>query len=256
MAKTEGGDRRTQAAAARAQAESAQKRESRIKILGGLAVLVVVVGIVFAGYFGAQASKPHADAAAKQPVGTLQDAYGWAANGTDSSKSTLVVYEDPQCPICAQFEATFGTTILSFIKDKSVNVVYQMATFIDDNLPQSNHASRRAVAALGCAIDQGYGLEYHQLIYANQPSTEGAGYSDALLRKLGEAAGITGTKLTAFQKCFDAGTYLGWADNLGQKFRDNGIQGTPTLVLDGTQVPDAALASVKTFSDYIAQHKK
>lgn len=256
MTKSDGGDRRAQAAAARAQAETAQKRESQIKVIGGIAVLVVVIGIVLAGYLGAKAAKPHADVTAKQPVGTSAETYGWQANGMDSGKSTLVIYEDPQCPICGVFEKTYGTSVLGFMKAKSINVVYQMATFIDDNLPQSNHASRRAVAGLGCAIDEGYGLEYHQLIYANQPANEGDGFSDELLRKLGEAAGITGSKLQTFQKCFDAGTYLGWADNLNQKFRDNGIQGTPTLVLDGTQVPDAALASVQTFTDYISKHKK
>ena len=249
-------DRRAQAAAARAEAEIAAKRDQRVKIIGGIAVAVVVVGIVLAGYFGAQASKPHADANAVQPKGTLSGSYGWPLKPIDPAKSTLVLYEDPQCPICRMFEQTFGTTVQKLAADSTVNVEYRMATFIDNNLPQSNHASRRALAALGCAIDQGVGLQYHTLIYENQPANEGDGFTDALLRSLGGKAGLTGSKLTSFQKCFDAGTYLGWADNSYQEFLNQGIQGTPTVQLDGTTLPDSAMKDVTSFLAYINAHKK
>ncbi len=249
-------DRRAQAAAARAEAEIAAKRDQRIKIFGGIAVAVVVIGIVLAGYLGAQASKPHASAGAPQPKGTLAGSYGWPLKPIDPAKSTLVIYEDPQCPICRMFEQTFGTTVQKLAADSTVNVEYRIATFIDQNLPQSNHASRRALNGLGCAIDQGVGLQYHTLIYENQPANEGDGFSDQLLRSLGAKAGLTGSKLDAFNKCFDAGTYLGWADNSYQESLNQGIQGTPTVQLDGTTLPDTALKDLTSFTAYINAHKK
>lgn len=259
MAQDSGSQRRAEAAALRAEAEKAAARDKRIKVLGGVAVAVVAVGIVLAGYLGAQASKPkpiQADPTAARPAGTLADTYGWPIQPVDSAKSTLVIYEDPQCPICKLFEKQFSSDVRKLVTDGKINLVYQMATFIDVNLPQSNHASRRAIAGLGCAIDAGKGLEYHDLVYANQPATEGAGYSDALLKKLGKQAGITGDALTTFNSCFDEGKYLGWADNLNQQFQDKGIQGTPTLVLDGTTVPDTALTDNATLVAYLTKHAK
>ena len=258
MAQDSGAQRRAEAAALKAEADKQASRDKRVKVLGGIAVAVVAVGIVFAGYLGAQSAKPStptADPSAKSPTG-VTSTYGFPVAPVDSAKSTLVIFEDPQCPICKLFEEQFASSIRSLVTAGKLNLVYQMATFIDDNLPQSKQASRRAIAALGCAIDQGKGLEYHDLVYANQPATEGDGYSDELLRKLGGTAGLTGKKLTAFQKCFDDGSYLGWADNANQYFRDENIPGTPNLVLDGTTIPDTEMASVDTLMAYLNKNLK
>ncbi len=257
MAQDSGAQRRAEAAAAiKAESEAAAKRDQRIKVLGGIAVAVVVIGIVLAGYLGGKSEQPQADANAAQPVGTIAKTYGFPVKPIDPAKSTLVVWEDPQCPICKLFEDAYGKFMVGLAESGTINVVYSMANFIDDNLPQSKHASRRAVAAFGCAIDQGVGLQYHSLIYANQPATEGDGWSDAALRGFGADAGLKGDKLSAFQSCFDDGKYLGWSDNLGQLFRDEKIPGTPNLVLDGTTIPDKDLATMKTFTDYITAHAK
>ncbi len=256
MAKDQSAERRAQAAAVKAEASSARARDRRIKMLGGIGVVVVALGIVVAGYLGAQSAKPHADAAAKQPTGTIAGSYGWPIVPVNAAKSTLTIWEDPQCPFCDIFEKAFGSTVKQLATSGKVNVVYQMATFLDDNFPQSNHASRRALNAFGCAIDQGVGEAYHTLIYANQAKTEGDGFTDDLLRKLGATAGLSGDKLAKFQSCYNDGTYLGCADNLNQYFRDKGIQGTPTLWLDGKVVPTAALASPATLTDYITKNGK
>lgn len=258
MAQDSGAARRAEAAALKAQADKAAARDKRIKIFGGIGVVVVVVGIVLAGWLGARSGSTSAtvDPNAKLPAGILADTYGFPVKAVDSAKSTLTIYEDPQCPICKQFELQYGEGIRRLVDSGTINVVYQMASFIDDNLPQSNHASRRAVAALGCAVDQGVGLAYHDTVYANQPATEGDGWTDDTLKAMGAVAGLTGTKLDAFKRCVDAGTYLGWADNANQYFRDQKIPGTPNLVLDGTTVPDSAMASLTDLLAYITKNAK
>lgn len=258
MAQDSGAQRRAEAAALKAQADKQASRDKRVKVFGGIAVAVVAIGIVFAGYLGAKSAKPStptADPNAKSPIG-VTSTYGLPIAPVDTAKSTLVIYEDPQCPICKLFEEQFASGLRALVTGGKINLVYQMATFIDDNLPQSNQASRRAIAALGCAVDQGKGIEYHDLIFANQPATEGDGFTDELLRKLGGTAGLSGAKLTAFQQCFDDGTYLGWADNANQRFRDENIPGTPNLVLDGTTIPDSAITTVATLTDYITKNAK
>jgi len=255
MAQDSGAQRRTEAAALKAQADKQAARDKRTKWLGGIAVAAVAIGIVAAGYLGAKSAEPSADANAKSPKG-VTSTYGLPMRPIDSAKSTLVIYEDPQCPICKLFEQQYGEGVRALVTSGKINLVYQMATFIDDNLPQSNQASRRSIAGLGCAVDQGKGIEYHDLIFANQPATEGDGFTDELLRELGSTVGLKGAKLNSFQSCFDDGTYLGWADNANQYFRDQGIPGTPNLVLDGTTVPDSAMSTIDDLVAYINKNAK
>lgn len=248
--------RREEAAALKAKAAAAESRDRRIKIIGGLAVAVVAVGIIAAGVIGAQSSKPQADPSNPSPKGVLADTYGWPIAQVNDALSTVTVYEDPQCPYCKAFETAFGGTLATLATDGTVNVVFQMASFLDRNLPQSNQSSRRAVGALGCAVDQDAGLRYHGLIYASQPADEGTGWTDAQLVDLGKAAGLSGEKFAAFESCVRDGNYLGWADNAQKHFEDKQIPGTPYITLDGKQVPDSALASEAAFLSYIEQNKK
>lgn len=251
-----GSKRREEAAALKKQAAAAESRDRRIKFIGGGVVALVVVGIIAAGVLGAQSSKPKADPGNAIPTGVLTDTYGWPVKPIDAAKSTLSIYEDPQCPFCKQFEQAFGGTIKQLADDGTVNVVFQMASFLDRKLPQSSQASRRAIGAFGCAIDAGVGLEYHRLIYANQPAEEGTGWTDEQLLALGSAAGLSESQYPAFRDCVNDGRYLGWADNAQQHFDDEQIPGTPYIALDGKEIPDSALASLQAFVDYINQNKK
>ena len=251
-----GSKRREAAAALKSQAAAAESRDRRIKIIGGIVVAVVVVGIIAAGVIGAQSAKPSADPNNAIPKGVLSDTYGWPLQPLDDAKSTLTIYEDPQCPYCKAFEAQFGETVVKLADAGTVNVVYQMSAFLDRNFPNSKQASRRAIGALGCAIDQGVGTAYHRLVYANQPADEGTGWTNDQLLKIGEASALKGDALNSFNACVNSGTYLGWSDNATKHFDDEQIPGTPYLALDGKQVPDAALASVQALVDYITQNKK
>ena len=251
-----GSKRREEAAALKARAAAADSRDKRIKIIGGVVVGLVVVGIIAAGVIGANSAKPNANPGNAIPTGVLKDTYGWPAEPVVDGKSTLTIYEDPQCPYCQAFETTFGEEISKLAKAGTINVVYQMAAFLDRNFPNSKQSSRRAINALGCAIDQNAGLAYHGLIYASQPADEGTGWTDDQLLKLGELAAMKGDALTKFTDCAKAGTYLGWADNATKYFDDEQIPGTPYIALDGKQVPDAVLASTQSLLDYIAKNKK
>lgn len=251
-----GSKRRQDAAALKAQAAAAENRDRRIKFIGGGVVGLIVVGIIAAGVIGAQSSKPQADPGNAIPTGVLSDTYGWPLQPIDDSKSTLAIYEDPQCPYCKMFEQAYGQTVKQLSDEGTVNVVFQMASFLDSKLPQSNKSSRRAIGGLGCAIDSGVGFEYHRLIYANQPADEGTGWSDGQLLALGSASGLTEAQYPPFRDCVESGKYLGWADNAQQHFDDEQIPGTPYIALDGKELPDSALQSPQAFIDYINQNKK
>lgn len=246
-----GKNRRDRAAAARDAANADEKRRERlVRIIGAVTVLVVVAGIIGIAIAAKNSSStnaaalPSADASAASPTGVLpaDDAhaygvpYGTAAKGAP----VLAIWEDFQCPACDAVEKANGTGIEALAESGKVQLVWRPTTFLDRNL--GNDASTRAAAAWGCAIDAGKAKEYHNVVFANQPEKEGAGYTDEQLLQFAKDAGITGADLDTFTTCVSNKTYLGWAANSTQVFYDSNVQGTPYATLNGVEVPVQTLA--------------
>ncbi len=256
---------REKAAAARAESMRVEKaRQRRVNLLIGGALLVVigliVGGVVFASNQNAASSGltlPAADPNAALPTtvlpSTADQPYGVPYGTAAPTKSTVQVWEDFQCPVCAQFEAAQGAAMQQLAADGKIYLVYRPASFLDRSLPQSDLSSARAVSAWGCAIDAGVGAEYHGLVFANQPAKEGDGYTDAQLLGFGTDAGLSGAAYDTFAGCVNAHTYLGWAANSAQAFHDDGVAQTPTVLLDGTEIPSDQLANAAA---YIDQNRK
>ena len=236
---------REKAQVAREAAEAEQRRrDRRIRIIGGIAILAAVAIIVGLGYWGSRKNSSTnsgsivADAAL--PTGALAadnaNAFGVPYKTTDG-KPVLAIWEDFQCPICGNFEKTMGAAITKLADDGKVTVIHRPTTFLDQAHPESNSASARATAAWGCAIDAGKGEPYHNLLFANQPSVEGTGWTDQQLMDFGTQAGITGDAATTFQKCYTDKTYTQWVTNSYLTFVNSAVAGTPTAFLNGKEVP-------------------
>lgn len=259
------------AAEARAASEAADRRRERtIRIVGGVVVLVVVVGLVLAGWFArgdgsttTAIPTASADPNAALPADVSADTYGyqygsgWTA-ANEASLPTLEIWQDFQCPICAQVEAAAGPQIEAMADDGLVKLLYRPAIFMDNNLASANTAngtqssSLRATNAWGCAIDAGKGGEYLSAVFAAQPSEEGVGFTDQQLLDLATQVGITGADLTTFTTCVDNGTYHAWAANSQQAFSTAGIGGTPTALLNGVQIDTSQLADAAALKQLIA----
>ena len=245
---------RDKAAAARAAAQAADQRRQRMITLVGLLGVVVLVGLIIGGaiYVNKSSSEsgngsvtlPTVDPAAPLPKTVLgsssPQAYG-VPFGSKESAPVLEVWEDFQCPLCAKFEAKSGAAIAKLASDGVLRLIERPATFLDQAFPQSDHSSARATAAWGCAIDAGVGAAYRSTVLANQPAVEGVGYTDAQLVEFGTQVGLTGTAATTFASCVADHTYLGWAVNSAQAFNDNAIAGTPTVLVNGTELPEAVV---------------
>jgi protein-disulfide isomerase len=254
------------AAAARAEAlkaEKAQQRRTNLIIGGGLLVVIALIigGVVFASNQNKDttnsASLPPVDPNAALPKTVLPssspEAYGFPLGTAADTKSVVQIWEDFQCPICGQFEEAQGAEIQKLATDGKIYLVYRPASFLDKNLPKSNMSSARATAAWGCAIDAGVGVEYHNTVYANQPTTEGDGFTDAQLLEFGRTAGLSGAAYDTFASCVGKNTYFGWVANSAGAFADSGIPGTPNVQLDGTEIPSDQLGNAAA---YIDQNRK
>ena len=260
---------KAKAAAARAEAMKAEKaRQRRTSVLIGLGLLALVGLIIGAVvYTNSQSSTtpsitlPAPDPAAALPKSVLPStdavAYGVPYGTLSPTVSTVQVWEDFQCPFCGQFEASQSAGLQKLAADGKVFLVYRPTIFLDSGLPQSNQSSARATRAWGCAIDGGVGEKYHNTVFANQPAKEGTGYTDAQLLQFGKDAGLDGAAYDTFATCVTNNTYLGWVSNSQQAFKDNAIPGTPTVVLDGKEVPSAIVSAGGTaLLDYLEANRK
>ncbi|MEZ5186856.1 MAG: thioredoxin domain-containing protein [Candidatus Nanopelagicales bacterium] len=240
---------REKAAEARAAAQASERRRERmIRVVGGLAVLAVVIGILAIGIIQSRKSDtPTASDDSAMPTGVSeQTGYGFQVN-TAADKPTVEIYEDFQCPACAQLERTYGPMIQQEAADGNIQLTYHPMTFLDNNL-QTDH-SLRAANAFGCAITGDVGEQYHNILYTNQPANEGDGWTDDQLKQYGTDAGLSGDAQSSFDQCVDEGTYKGWAQLSNDKAFERGISGTPTIFVNGKELPTNALASEKALKD-------
>jgi protein-disulfide isomerase len=77
------------------------------------------------------------------------------------------------------------------------------------------------------------------------PATEGTGYPDSFLKALAVGSGISNTD--RFNQCIDDGDYFEWVANADNYAFSVGVEGTPTIWLNGKPLPDSAFASTETF---------
>ncbi len=260
------------AAAARAAAEAEQRRrDNRVRLIGGAAIAVVVAAILGVAIVTSQSggstsadipTDTVADAAVPVDVLNTDDATDGVQAGniwgfvykSNPGTPTMAIWEDFQCPACAQFEATNGQAIRALADAGKVTLVYRPTTFIEKRLAGTNpNSSTRATSAYGCAIDAGKGKDYAAVVFANQPANEGDGWSQQQLVGFGKDAGIPDAEFPAFETCVNDLTYLQWATNSYNVFLDTGVPGTPAGYLNGTEVPSATLSDPAALEQLIAE---
>jgi protein-disulfide isomerase len=251
------------AAAARAAAEAEQRRrDNRIRLIGGGAIVLAVALIIGLAVRGSSSDSSTsgtgvvADAAVPTGVHGADGSTPWGVPyNSVAGKPTLAIWEDFQCPSCGAYERANGAAITKLADDGKVNLVWRPTTFLDARFASTSpnpSSSQRAAMAWGCAIDAGKKHEFHTTMFANQPANEGDGWSDAQILGFAQQAGITGTAYTTFQSCYSAKKYQQWVVNSYTTFGTDGVPGTPTAYLNGTEVPSATFNDMAALAKLIA----
>jgi len=223
-------------------------------VIGAIVAAVVVVAVVVAILSGnsGKSGSSTGTSGSSAPVGVVGGTGGGILVNPATAKGnapTLDVYEDFQCPSCAQLEKAMGPAMASMAKAGQVKLVVHVLSFLDANL--KNDSSSRAANAAACAADAGKYLEYHSAVFAAQPAQEGAGYTDAQLTEVAKTAGITGTALTTWQRCTSSGQHAQYVTDVQTGAEKAGVFGTPTVKLNGKDITktlttgDALVAQVK-----------
>ncbi|GAB2987027.1 DsbA family protein [Nocardioides montaniterrae] len=230
----------TKAAALLAE-QQRKERQRRLLAMGGvgLVMVLIVAGAIALGVINKHKNDTKVEAAIASTSGT----YG-VKFGPDSATHHVVIYEDFLCPFCGALEKGTRSRIAQLAADGTVQVEYRPF----DLLSRLGDYSARSAGAFSVVLDKAgpdVAKKFHDLLYENQPSEEGPYLSDEDLVKYAVEAGA---KESQVKGPIESGAGLAWAKAATKAALGTGLQGTPTVVVDGhllnDTTPDGLLAAI------------
>ncbi|MGG5257295.1 DsbA family protein [Phycicoccus avicenniae] len=227
------------------------------KIVVATVVAVVAIIAVVGGVVWSQAQKQASvGTSTATPAGaTMGKGYPAFADVTPAANApTVDLYEDFQCPVCAQFEGILGPTIEDLAKSGKIKLTYHVLNFLDDKTGAEN--STPAGNGAFCAAADGKFQPFHDAVYAAQKA-EGEDVDQATLDGWAKTAGITGDALTTWNTCVADGTYTKYISSVNDAaFKISGFQGTPTVMIDGQMTDLATIGTVEGFTKAVQDATK
>lgn len=226
MASSPTRDARAQRAAAAAERQRAERRRS-VLMIGG--VVLALVGIVVAGFLVNRARDTSTDVSAPAPGSS----YG-VAIGDASAPRSVVIYEDFLCPFCGELERSTHTELARLAAQGRVHVEYRPF-----NLLQTDYsvAAANAFKVVLDAAGPEVAARFHNELYADQPD-EGGPYPDAAW--LVDKAVAAGASAGDVRDGITGETERAWVERATKAAGDAGVQGTPTVLVDGKVFTDGS----------------
>jgi hypothetical protein len=151
--------------------------------------------------------------------------------GSEGARRRLVVFEDPQCPYCREFEEASGDLLRREVAAGAVAIEYRIRSFLGNE-------SVRAANALAAAAEAGRFDELRREVFANQPPERSGGFTAEDLLDLGNRVGLTSPDyVTAVQD----ERYASWVRASDDVFEEQDPDGTPSGLLDGRPIESETL---------------
>ncbi|MEJ5944184.1 thioredoxin domain-containing protein [Pseudokineococcus basanitobsidens] len=220
-------DARAKARAMREQRERAARRKRLGLVTAAALVAAAVVAVVVVAVVSGQED----DVPQATPTSFTED--GGYVTGEADAPVSVTIYQDYQCPFCAQFEQTNGEFISGLRDSGDISVTYHPLNL----LSRFGDYSVRSASAAVCVAEEApeQFLAFNDALYDNQPPEGGDGLSDAQITSVADEAGVPGD----VDSCITSGRYTDWVDQVTED-RDERVQGTPTVLVDDQQVEDVA----------------
>ncbi|HEX3786001.1 MAG TPA: thioredoxin domain-containing protein [Pseudonocardiaceae bacterium] len=245
-------DQTAKAAAAVAAARGVRKDSTKI-IIGVIVVVLVAAGVVGGVLYSQHQKNVSAETIipAKTVPGSssypqvLDKANATVLVGKPTAKVTLDAYEDFECPICDEFEASNFTDIEKQLEAGTIQVRYHMLNLLDNSSSPPGYSSLAANTALAVAtVAPEKFMDIHYSLYQKQPEEGKAGWTQAQLTSLANRLGVSGA---TFNNLINNGTYKAQinknmlAANSDQSLYQTDSDGTkgfgtPTIVYNGQPV--------------------
>jgi protein-disulfide isomerase len=212
-----------------------QQRMTTILWVGGFILVVILILISPTIY---NSLKPAGSFTHITPVPRPME--NGKAIGNPNAKVKIQVYEDFQCPSCKLYTENIETQLVqsSYITDGQVYYEFMQWPFIDTN--SVTKESHQAANASMCALEQNRFWDYHDILFANQGAENGGNFTDKRLQVFAESLGLDMSK---FNTCFKNNTYSTEIENEYQGGVSDGINSTPSVLLNGKEIAPGVIPS-------------
>jgi protein-disulfide isomerase len=156
----------------------------------------------------------------------------------------IALWVDYLCPICRQFEEANAAAIDDLLERGAATIEIHPIAILT-NRSQGTQYSLRAANAAGCVANDypNSFLDFHNLLFVNQPEEGTEGLTDDQLIELATGAGAG----PDVESCINSGKFEDWVkssteraisgdiaiNNLDKQFA--GVTGTPTVLINGKQ---------------------
>ena len=143
--------------------------------------------------------------------------------GNAKASQGMVLFEDPQCPYCRQFEEVNGPLITAAVNAGALAVEYRMRCFLGPE-------SVRADNALALGAEAGRFDELRHALFAAQPPEGTGGFTTEELLRVGAGVGLTGSDFVSGVR---SARYRDWVLRREAVYQQEDPQGTPAAWLNG-----------------------
>lgn len=236
------------AVAAAKLAEEARRKERRatiVKVSALVLALAAIVAIcVVIGLNAGGNDKVDTDAANSSDASTYS-----LSVGDPNAPHKIVIYEDFLCPFCDQLELASRDKLAQLAADGKVYLQYRPFRLLS---PEYSGQALNAFAVVLAKSGPDVAKKFHDLLYENQPDESGPFPPVSSLVDLAVKAGADESAVRAGIE--DTSSQKAWTDGATKAAQAAGVQGTPTILLDGKQfqdgttVPELAANLIKAVS--------
>ncbi|BAS19758.1 DsbA family protein [Rothia mucilaginosa] len=139
----------------------------------------------------------------------------------------VTIFQDYNCVHCAEFEKKYGDEIQKLVEDGTITLEIRNLTFLDRSSPTA-YSARNAAAAYSVAnqVSTSDFLNYQREIFTHQ------GRGDMNNQQI---ADIASKYHASIGSDMNDGRWRPFVDVVNAESAKNGIQGTPTVFVDGDQ---------------------
>lgn len=230
--RTKAEERARRAAELRKEQERKERKRQLITAGSVLLGLVLVVGLGFA------IMKLTDDPTPERLKGTSPE-YALALGKSDAP-SQVVIFEDFLCPACGGLEHETKEPLQQAIDDGKVAVEYRPFEL----LGRLGDYSKRAANAFKVVMDESgpdVAKKFHDELFANQPPEQAPFPDNEWLIDLAVKAGADEA---AIRPGIENMSQAAWVDAATKEAADLGVQGTPTVYVDGKLVEGRTMQDI------------
>lgn len=217
-----------------AQEEAARRAATRRRVfmwVGGIVIIGLVAAIVWAVLQATGGDDESASNGSGELVvpANVQDEVSIAV-GEPDAPVTVSIYFDYICPACGAFEEANSAELDRMVEEGEANVELRPISFLDST-SQGTEFSTRAANALATVTAESpeHVWAFHQGMFANQPQEGTGGLNDGQIAEIAREAGVP----DEVTDMFEDRTYEPWVADVTEKAFDSGVEGTPTILIDG-----------------------